>query len=48
MKAAGIAILLSEQNVAFARRVADRAYVLEQGQVRFSGPASELRENLFP
>jgi branched-chain amino acid transport system ATP-binding protein len=48
MKAAGIAILLSEQNVAFARHVADRAYVLEQGQVRFSGPASELRENLFP
>jgi branched-chain amino acid transport system ATP-binding protein len=48
MKATGLAILLSEQNVAFARRVADRAYVLEQGQVRFSGPASELRENLFP
>jgi branched-chain amino acid transport system ATP-binding protein len=48
MKASGLAILLCEQNVRFARRVADRAYVLEQGQARFAGAASELRENLFP
>jgi branched-chain amino acid transport system ATP-binding protein len=48
MKARGLAVLLCEQNVRFARRVADRAYVLEQGQVRFAGAASELRENLFP
>jgi len=47
MKAEGLAILLCEQNIAFARRVADRAYLLEQGQVRFAGPARELRENPF-
>ena len=48
MKASGLAILLCEQNLAFARRVADRAYLLEQGQVRFAGAASELGEYLFP
>jgi branched-chain amino acid transport system ATP-binding protein len=48
MKARGLAILLCEQNVRFARRVADRAYLLERGNARFAGPASELRENPFP
>jgi branched-chain amino acid transport system ATP-binding protein len=48
MKASGLAILLCEQNVAFARRVADRAYLLEQGEVRFAGAAGQLRDNPFP
>jgi branched-chain amino acid transport system ATP-binding protein len=48
MKASGLALLLCEQNTAFAGRIADRAYLLEQGQVRFAGTAAELRENLFP
>jgi branched-chain amino acid transport system ATP-binding protein len=48
MKARGLAVLLCEQNVRFARRVADRAYLLERGNARFAGAASELRENPFP
>ena len=42
LKAEGLAVLLSEQNLAFASRVADRAYVLEKGQVRFSGAIDAL------
>jgi branched-chain amino acid transport system ATP-binding protein len=34
LKAAGVSILLSEQNIAFASWVADTAVVLEKGQVR--------------
>ena len=34
LKHAGVCVLLSEQNLGFARRVADRGYVLEQGQIR--------------
>ena len=34
LKRAGVCVLLSEQNLGFARRVADRGYVLEQGQIR--------------
>ena len=42
LKAAGVAILLSEQNLHFATAVADRAYIIEKGQIRFSGSMSEL------
>jgi len=34
LKRAGVCVLLSEQNLSFARRVADRGYVLEQGRIR--------------
>ena len=34
LKRAGVCVLLSEQNLGFARRVADRGYMLEQGQIR--------------
>ena len=37
LKRAGVAVLLSEQNLRFAGAVADRAYVLEKGRVRHSG-----------
>jgi branched-chain amino acid transport system ATP-binding protein len=42
LKAQGVSILLSEQNMHFAELVADRAYVLEKGQIRFEGSMSEL------
>jgi branched-chain amino acid transport system ATP-binding protein len=42
LKAQGASILLSEQNVHFAQWVSDRAYVLEKGQVRYSGTMREL------
>ena len=37
MKADGIAVLLSEQNLHFASAVADRAYVIEKGIIRHEG-----------
>jgi branched-chain amino acid transport system ATP-binding protein len=45
LKAAGLTILLAEQNTDFSLRLADRVYVLEKGAIRFSGPASTLRDN---
>ncbi len=42
LKAEGVAILLSEQNMHFAELVADRAYVLEKGQIRWSGTMAAL------
>jgi len=38
----GTSILLSEQNLPFARLVSDRAYVLEKGEIRFSGTMEHL------
>ncbi|HLT98859.1 MAG TPA: ABC transporter ATP-binding protein [Burkholderiaceae bacterium] len=38
----GTSILLSEQNLPFARLVADRAYVLEKGVVRYGGSMESL------
>ena len=42
MKAEGIAVLLSEQDLVFASAVSDRAHVIERGHIRFSGPIAEL------
>ena len=42
LRASGVAVLLSEQNWRFAAAVADRAYVIEKGQIRFSGAMAEL------
>jgi branched-chain amino acid transport system ATP-binding protein len=42
LREAGVAMLLSEQNTRFAASVADRAYVLERGQIRFGGSVVEL------
>jgi branched-chain amino acid transport system ATP-binding protein len=45
LKKQGVSILLSEQNLHFARLVCDRAYVLEKGQIRFGGTMAELDAN---
>ena len=45
LKKAGVAILLSEQNLHFAMEVADRAYIIEKGAIRFSGTMDELSAN---
>ena len=42
LKQAGVSILLSEQNLHFARLVCDRAVVLEKGEVKFDGPMETL------
>jgi branched-chain amino acid transport system ATP-binding protein len=38
----GITVVLVEQSVNVALTLADRAYFMEKGQVRFEGPTSEL------
>jgi ABC-type branched-subunit amino acid transport system ATPase component/predicted MFS family arabinose efflux permease len=38
----GITIILVEQSVNIALTVADKAYFMEKGEIRFSGPAAEL------
>ena len=45
LKAQGMGILLSEQNLPFAQVVADRAYVLEKGQVVHHGTMAEVAGN---
>ena len=45
LKARGASVLLSEQNIHFAELVSDRAYVLEKGAIRYSGPMDELAAN---
>ena len=42
MRAEGIAVLLVEQNVRMSLEIADRAYVLDNGQVVYSGSAHAL------
>jgi branched-chain amino acid transport system ATP-binding protein len=41
----GISVLLVEQNVRAAVEIADRAYVLDDGQVVYSGPAAEFAKD---
>jgi len=42
LHAAGVTILLVEQNANLALQIADRAYVLEAGRLTISGPAAAL------
>jgi branched-chain amino acid transport system ATP-binding protein len=41
----GTTVLVVEQNALAALRVADRAYVLESGSLKLSGPAAELAKD---
>jgi branched-chain amino acid transport system ATP-binding protein len=45
LKAQGVSILLSEQNMHFAELVSDRAYVLEKGQIRHEASMADLVAN---
>ena len=42
LRSAGIGLIVSEQNLAFARNFADRVLILETGQIRFHGTMVEL------
>lgn len=42
LRSNGLSILLVEQNVGQSLDIADRAYVMENGQIRFSGKPGEL------
>jgi len=45
LKKIGLTILLSEQNLQFAPKVSDRAYIIETGRIRFQGTIEELKKN---
>jgi branched-chain amino acid transport system ATP-binding protein len=45
MKRQGLTLILSEQNLHFARLISDRAYILEGGRVRFEGTFADLDAN---
>jgi branched-chain amino acid transport system ATP-binding protein len=42
LRASGLAVMLVEQNVGQSLEIADRAYVMENGIIRFSGTPGEL------
>jgi len=42
MKAEGVSILLVEQNALLALKIADRAYVMDDGKIVYEGDASQL------
>jgi branched-chain amino acid transport system ATP-binding protein len=44
LRGEGVSVLLSEQNVRFALRVADRAYVIDSGHIRYEDTVAALRE----
>ncbi len=41
----GVTLLIADQNVKFARRVAGRGYIMEKGNIRHSGRLEELWAN---
>ncbi|HEY5632273.1 MAG TPA: ATP-binding cassette domain-containing protein, partial [Burkholderiaceae bacterium] len=41
----GYTVLIVEQNIQQVLRVVDRAYLLETGRIRMSGPAAELLDS---
>ena len=45
LREAGISILLSEQNVRSALKMITRAYVIDNGRIRFEGTVQELEAN---
>jgi branched-chain amino acid transport system ATP-binding protein len=45
LKEAGISILLSEQNIRSALRMISRAYVIDNGHIRFEGTVAELESD---
>ena len=42
LKREGLTIILSEQNLRFATKLADRAYIIEKGQIRYEGTMKNL------
>jgi branched-chain amino acid transport system ATP-binding protein len=45
LKEIGVTILFSEQNVRFSLSIADRAYVIDRGRIRYHGSIAELSAN---
>jgi len=45
LKGEGLSVLLCEQNLRFCEAIADRAYIIEKGQIRFGGTMADLAAN---
>jgi branched-chain amino acid transport system ATP-binding protein len=45
LRAAGVSVLLVEQNAQAALKIADRAYVMELGEFILDGPATDIAGN---
>ena len=45
MKREGLSLVISEQNLHFARLISDRAYIIEKGRIRFEGPMAALESD---
>lgn len=45
LKEQGLSVLLSEQNLHFARLVSDRAVIIESGEKKYDGTFAELEKN---
>lgn len=45
LKGEGLSVLLCEQNLRFCEAIADRAYIIEKGQIRLGGTMAELAAN---
>ena len=43
LKSTGLSIVLAEQNLQFVMTLADRVYILEKGEVRFTGTPADLQ-----
>jgi len=47
INSSGTSILLVEQNVSLALEFAQRAYVIEKGEIKLSGESKDLRESVY-
>jgi ABC-type cobalamin transport system ATPase subunit len=45
LKAQGVTVLLSEQNLYFSAIVADRAFIIEKGAIRYAGSMQDALDN---
>ncbi len=45
MQAAGLTILISEQNMRFANQISQRAYLIERGEIKYSGAMQDIANN---
>lgn len=45
LKAGGLSVLLAEQNQNVALRLSDRAYIIDNGHIRYHGSIEDLRRD---
>jgi branched-chain amino acid transport system ATP-binding protein len=45
LRDAGLTVFIAEQNVRSTLRISDRGYIIDNGQIRYHGSITELRDN---